>query len=128
MPCEVARFAGYCDGVMKAVAAARQAVQDAREAGQPAVMLGELIHNAQALREFTEQGVRVISRPEDAPANARVILRSHGEPPETLSRCQALGLTVTDTTCVFVRALHETVRRCAEAHRPVILLGNPAHP
>ena len=128
MPCEVARFAGYCDGVMKAIAAARQAAEDARAHGRPAVMLGELIHNAQALREFTAQGVRVIRTPEEAPAGAQVILRSHGEPPETLERCQALGLHVTDTTCVFVRALHETVRRCAEEQRPVILLGNPDHP
>ena len=128
LPCEVAQFAGYCDGVMKAIATARQAVAEARENGQPAVMLGELIHNAQALEEFTAQGVSVVSRPEDAPQGARVILRSHGEPPETLRRCESLGLTVTDTTCVFVRALHETVRRCAEAGRPVILLGNPDHP
>ena len=128
MPCEVAQFAGYCDGVMKAIATARQAVEEARADGQPVVMLGELIHNAQALEEFTARGVRVISRPEEAPAGARVILRSHGEPPETLKSCERLGLTVTDTTCVFVRALHETVRRCAEAGRPVILLGNPDHP
>ena len=128
MPCEVAQFAGYCDGVMKAIATARQAAEEARKDGQPAVMLGELIHNAQALEEFTARGVRVIGRPEEAPEGARVILRSHGEPPGTLERCARLGLTVTDTTCVFVRALHETVRRCAQEGRPVILLGNPDHP
>ena len=128
MPCEVARYAGYCDGVMRAVTQARQAVSEARERGQPVVMLGELIHNAQALREFTDAGVRIIRQPEEAPAGAMVILRSHGEPPETLERCRALGLSVADTTCVFVRALHDTVRRCAAEGRPVILLGDPAHP
>ena len=128
MPCEVAQFAGYCDGVMKAIATARQAAEEARKDGQPAVMLGELIHNAQALEEFTARGVRVIGRPEEAPEGARVILRSHGEPPGTLERCARLKLSVTDTTCVFVRALHETVRRCAQEGRPVILLGNPDHP
>ncbi len=128
MPCEVARYAGYCDGVTRAVETARQAVAEAQALGQPVVMLGALIHNTQALEEFTSRGVRVISRPEDAPAGARVILRSHGEPPETYARCRELGLTVTDTTCVFVRALHEAVRRCAQEGRPVILLGNPSHP
>ena len=73
MPCEVAQFAGYCDGVMKAIATARQAAEEARKDGQPAVMLGELIHNAQALEEFTARGVRVIGRPEEAPEGARVI-------------------------------------------------------
>ena len=53
----------------------------------------------------------------DPPEGARVILRSHGEPPETLERCARLKLSVTDTTCVFVRALHETVRRCAQEGR-----------
>ncbi len=128
MPCEIARYAGYCDGVTKAVRTALDAVKTAQAAGQPVAMLGELIHNAQALEAFTAQGVRIISRPEDAPPHALVILRSHGEPPETVHRCEALGLTVVDTTCAFVRALHRTVSQCAEEGRPVILLGNPDHP
>ena len=128
MPCEIARYAGYCDGVTKAVRTALDAVKTAQAAGQPVAMLGELIHNAQALEAFTARGVRIISRPEDAPPHALVILRSHGEPPETVRRCEALGLTVVDTTCAFVRALHRTVSQCAEEGRPVILLGNPDHP
>ena len=118
----IARTAGFCYGVRRAISIAEQ------EAPGGCWVLGELIHNAQALEEFTARGVRVIGRPEEAPEGARVILRSHGEPPGTLEHCARLGLTVTDTTCVFVRALHETVRRCAQEGRPVILLGNPDHP
>ena len=128
MPFEIARHAGYCAGVRRAVTMARQAALEAKEAGIPCVMLGELIHNDQSLQEFKALGVRVIDRLEDAPPKACVILRSHGEPPETLEKAETLGLSVVDTTCVFVAALHETVRKSALEGRPILLLGDPAHP
>ena len=128
MPFEFARHAGYCAGVRRAVELARQAAKQALETGTACVMLGELIHNDQSLEEFRRLGVRVIDRLEDAPADAAVILRSHGEPPETYEKAEALGLRVVDTTCVFVASLHETVRKSAESGRPVLLLGDPAHP
>ncbi len=128
MPVEIARHAGYCAGVRRAVDMARQAAVEAREKGVPCVMLGELIHNDQSLREFRELGVEIIGRLEDAPENASVIFRSHGEPPETYEKAMALGLHVVDTTCVFVASLHETVRKSAEAGRSILLLGDPAHP
>ena len=128
MPFEFARHAGYCAGVRRAVELARQAARQALENGTACVMLGELIHNDQSLEEFRRLGVRVIDRLEDAPADAAVILRSHGEPPETYEKAETLGLRVVDTTCVFVASLHETVRKSAESGRPVLLLGDPAHP
>ncbi len=128
MPFEFARHAGYCAGVRRAVALAKEKALRAREEGLPCVMLGELIHNDQTLREFTSLGVRIISQLEDAPAGATVILRSHGEPPETYERARTLGLRVADTTCVFVAALHETVRKSAAEGRTVLLLGDPKHP
>ena len=128
MPFEFARHAGYCAGVRRAVELARQAARQALENGTACVMLGELIHNDQSLEEFRRLGVRVIDRLEDAPADAAVILRSHGEPPETYEKAEALGLRVVDTTCVFVASLHETVRKSAKSGRPVLLLGDPAHP
>ncbi len=128
MPFEFARHAGYCAGVRRAVELARQAARQALENGTACVMLGELIHNDQSLEEFRRLGVRVIDRLEDAPADAAVILRSHGEPPQTYEKAEALGLHVVDTTCVFVASLHETVRKSAESGRPVLLLGDPAHP
>ncbi|MBQ8081474.1 MAG: bifunctional 4-hydroxy-3-methylbut-2-enyl diphosphate reductase/30S ribosomal protein S1 [Clostridia bacterium] len=128
MPYEIARHAGYCAGVRRAVSTALEAARRAKAEGRPCVMLGELIHNDQALEEFREMGVSVIARPEDAPEGAVAILRSHGEPPETYRRLSELGLTAVDTTCQFVSALHRLVAEQTERERPVLLLGDPKHP
>lgn len=128
MPIEIARYAGFCAGVRRAIALAKDAAVRAKANGIPCVMLGELIHNDAALMEFRALGVSVVRCVEEAPQKAVIILRSHGEPPETYLKCAARGLTVVDTTCEFVRALHELVRVHAEKGLPVLLLGDPRHP
>ncbi len=128
MPYEIARHAGFCAGVRRAITMARNAAQKAKAQGIPCVMLGELIHNDAALNEFKALGVSVAERVEDVPQGAVVIFRSHGEPPQTYADCQARGLTVVDTTCEFVLKLHALVYDHTQKGLPVLLLGDPKHP
>ena len=128
MPYEIARHAGFCAGVRRAITMARNAAQEAKAQGIPCVMLGELIHNDAALDEFKALGVSVVDKVEDVPDGAVVIFRSHGEPPKTYADCQARGLTVVDTTCEFVLKLHAVVKDHTEKGLPVLLLGDPKHP
>ena len=74
MRVELAKSAGFCYGVRRAVELAEQAAA----AGEPCVMLGHIIHNSSVIAALEARGVRVIERPEDAPAGASVIIRSHG--------------------------------------------------
>ncbi len=128
MPYEIARHAGFCAGVRRAITMARNAARKAKAQGIPCVMLGELIHNDAALNEFKALGVSVAERVEDVPQGAVVIFRSHGEPPQTYADCQARGLTVVDTTCEFVLKLHALVYDHTQKGLPVLLLGDPKHP
>ena len=128
MPYEIARHAGFCAGVRRAITMARNAALEAKAQGIPCVMLGELIHNDAALDEFKALGVSVVDKVEDVPDGAVVIFRSHGEPPKTYADCQARGLTVVDTTCEFVLKLHAVVKDHTEKGLPVLLLGDPKHP
>ena len=128
MPYEIARHAGFCAGVRRAITMARNAALEAKAQGIPCVMLGELIHNDAALDEFKALGVSVVDKVEDVPDGAVVIFRSHGEPPQTYADCQARGLTVVDTTCEFVLKLHAVVKDHTEKGLPVLLLGDPKHP
>ncbi len=128
MPYEIARHAGFCAGVRRAITMARNAAQKAKAQGIPCVMLGELIHNDAALNEFKALGVSVAERVEDVPQGAVVIFRSHGEPPQTYADCQARGLTVVDTTCEFVLKLHALVYDHTQKGLPVLLLGDLKHP
>ena len=128
MPYTIARYAGYCAGVRKAMESALTAAREARDAGVPCYSLGELIHNPDAVEELRRAGIRPIERVEDAAAGGMILLRSHGVSPEVEEACRARGLIVRDCTCAFVRALHTIVRESGEAGVPVVLVGDPEHP
>lgn len=128
MPFEIALHAGFCAGVQNAMDMALKAAQAARAANVPCVMLGELIHNQAALKPLFDLGVKPILDVDEAPLGAVILLRSHGELPETYLRAKARGLTLVDTTCPFVTRLHERIREHALLHEPVLLLGDKNHP
>ena len=66
MPYTIARHAGYCAGVRKAMEIAFQAAREAREAGITCYSLGELIHNPEAVKALHEEGVIPVGRVEEA--------------------------------------------------------------
>ena len=128
MPYTIARYAGYCAGVRRAMEIAFRAAREAREKGVCCYSLGELIHNPDAVNALQREGVISIDRVEQAEKGSIVLLRSHGVSPQVEEQCKNLGLIIRDTTCGSVRALHEIVRSSGQAGIPVILVGEPAHP
>ena len=71
----LAKSAGFCYGVRRAVSLAEQTA--AEDGG--CWMLGDLIHNAHVVEDLRRRGVRKTDRPEEIPAGQTVVLRSHGE-------------------------------------------------
>ena len=71
----LAKSAGFCYGVRRAVEMASQAVEEGR---RPA-MLGPVIHNSAVIRQLTEGGARLIQRAEEAMPGETVVIRAHGE-------------------------------------------------
>ena len=127
VPYTIARYAGYCAGVRKAMEIAFRAAREAREKGVPISSLGELIHNPDAVEALRREGVQPVQRAEDA-QGGMILLRSHGVSPDVEKRCRDLGLDVRDCTCASVRALHKIVRESGEAGVPVVLIGEKDHP
>ena len=98
----VAKTAGFCFGVRRAVDAA---FAEARS-GTPACTLGELIHNPRIVEELARAGVRVIESPAENTDGRTVIIRSHGVPPQVYEELAASGARVVDATCPYVEKLH----------------------
>ncbi len=128
MPYTIARSAGYCAGVRKAMETAFQAAREAAEQNIPCYSLGELIHNPDAVEELRRAGIQPIDRVEDAREGGMILLRSHGVDPKTEQACRDRGLIVRDCTCAFVHALHQVVYKSGQDGVPVILVGEPDHP
>ena len=120
----LAKSAGFCFSVRRAVELAQQVAQS----GQPYVMLGPVIHNDHVIADLEAQGVRCVASLEEVPPGCGVIIRSHGEGKAVYDQLAAMGCPVADATCVKVAHIHEIVKDASDRGRQVIIIGAPEHP
>ena len=123
MPVIVARNAGFCMGVRRAVDGALEA---ARTKGS-VVSWGAVAHNPEVISHLAESGVEVIGEVEQARGKT-VLIRSHGVAPRVLEALREVALEVVDLTCPFVERLHRAVREYSRDGGCVILVGCGTHP
>ncbi len=123
MRIRVAKSAGFCYGVRRAVEMAERAA-----AQGPVYLLGHITHNDHVIRRLEELGAVTISAPEEAPEGATVLIRAHGEPDSTFQALQARGCRVLDATCPNVTRIHEIVRDAEARGRMPVIVGEADHP
>ena len=123
MSIEIARHAGFCMGVSRAVDQTLQAA----DAGGELVTFGELVHNPQVIEKLEAMGISTVRDVERA-AGKTVIIRSHGVAPSVIRQLEKSAKAVIDLTCPFVKRLHDVVSRYSADGSPVILIGQKDHP
>ena len=124
MPVLLAKTAGFCFGVNKAV----QRVHDLLDAGEKVCTLGPIIHNPQVVEALAARGVRTVEKPADTPSGAVLVIRSHGVPKSTMEEIEQGGIRYSDATCPFVAKIHRIVAKQSAAGGTVLIAGNPEHP
>ena len=124
MSVKVAKSAGFCFGVSRAV----ELVEASSQAGKKVATLGPIIHNRHVVDKFRAMGVRVIETPEEALPEETVIIRSHGVSREVYERLEKQGVEIVDATCPFVKRIHGIVSRAEEEGRLPVIIGTPTHP
>ena len=124
MSVTVAKSAGFCFGVSRAV----ETVEKAAASGGRVVTLGPIIHNRHVVNRFDEMGVQVIASPEEAEPGMTVIIRSHGVTRAVCEALQQRGVTMIDATCPFVKRIHGIVERAEQEGRLPIIMGTRSHP
>ena len=124
MSVTVAKSAGFCFGVSRAV----ELVEQAAGEGKRVVTLGPIIHNRHVVDKFRAMGVGVIDTPEEADAGNTVIIRSHGVSEDVYRRLEARGCEIIDATCPFVKRIHGIVSRADQEGTLPIIIGTRAHP
>ena len=124
MSVRVAKSAGFCFGVSRAV----ELVEKAAQEGRKVATLGPIIHNRHVVDKFEKMGVRVIETPEEALTGETVIIRSHGISRAVYERLEAQKVEIIDATCPFVKRIHTIVSRACEEGRLPIIIGTPTHP
>ena len=124
MSVRVAKSAGFCFGVSRAV----DLVEKAAAAGSQVVTLGPIIHNRHVVDKFRALGVEVIDTPEQAQPGQTVIIRSHGVSQDVYERLERQGVQIVDATCPFVKRIHGIVRKACEEGALPVIIGTPSHP
>lgn len=120
----VARYAGYCYGVERALRLTEDALAGAE---RPVATLGPIIHNPSVVKKLTERGVAVVDEVDDAEGGT-LIVRTHGVEPDVVAAARTRGLDVVDATCPFVAVAQRKARALHESGYTVVILGEHDHP
>ena len=121
---EVAREAGACYGVNRALELVRKA---AAQAEGPIHTLGPLIHNPTVVASLADFGVTVASEP-DAYHGGTLVLRTHGVTPDEEARARDAADSVLDATCPFGGRAHRAAETLTREGYQVLVFGEAGHP
>ena len=124
MSITVAKSAGFCFGVSRAV----ELVEKAAAEGRHVCTLGPIIHNRHVVDRFREMGVSVIDTPEQAGPGDTVIIRSHGVSRDVYTRLEQQGAEIIDATCPFEKRIHKIVAQAEQEGALPVIIGTRAHP
>jgi 4-hydroxy-3-methylbut-2-enyl diphosphate reductase len=124
MTITLAKSAGFCYGVKRAVELAEQTAA----AGAPCAMLGPVIHNSHVVDRLAGMGMACISQPEEVAPGTKVVIRSHGEGKRTYQRLEEAGAEILDATCPNVSRIHKLVEEAGKEGRIPVIIGTRTHP
>ena len=120
----VAKTAGFCFGVQRAVDMAEKACQEYGCIWA----LGDIIHNAHEVGRLEKLGVHKAEDVADIPDGVPVLIRAHGVPERVVQQLEQKGCRIVDATCPFVGKIHRIVREESEQGRRIIVIGSRNHP
>ena len=124
MKIEVAKTAGFCFGVNRAVEMTYGLV----DSGEKVATFGPLIHNPIVIEDLESRGVKVLDEPSQAQADSIVIVRTHGVSKSVLDDLESTGAKICDATCPFVKKIHKIVSENSSEDIPVLIAGDSGHP
>ena len=120
----LAKTAGFCFGVDRAVSLVEEAVREDKRVAT----LGPIIHNRHVIERFTALGVREIAAPEEARPGECVVIRSHGVTRTIMEQLAGMDVEVIDATCPFVKKIHRIISEAKEKMQQPVIIGTRSHP
>ncbi len=124
MPVTLAKTAGFCFGVSRAV----DAVFEQVALGKKVCTLGPIIHNPQIVQELEKKGVTIIDKVADNTEGRLVVIRSHGVGQVVYQQLEQSGYDYWDATCPFVAKIHKIVSEQSQMGKIVLIAGDEHHP
>ena len=125
---EIDDHSGFCFGVTTAIRKAEEELQK----GAPLYCLGDIVHNGMECERLRALGLIAIDHEQFRQLrDVRVLLRAHGEPPETYEMAKAQGIELIDATCPVVLNIQKRIKQeyATPSAQPkqIIIYGQKGH-
>ena len=131
---DIDKNSGFCAGVIRAIGKAEEFLESGDN--RRLYSLGAIVHNDSELERLLQKGLVTIDKEDfDEMVNAEgevLLIRAHGEPPQTYERAAALGFQVVDCTCPVVLKLQQRIKEAYIRHKEegrgqIIIFGKIGH-
>jgi 4-hydroxy-3-methylbut-2-enyl diphosphate reductase len=124
MKVTIDKYSGFCWGVVRTVDIAEKELA----AGEKLYSLGDIIHNPVEIERLKSEGLETVTHDDLLKLRgAKVLIRAHGEPPETYKQAKELGITLIDATCPVVGKVQERIRRFYDDGYQIVIFGKQEH-
>ena len=136
---DIDKNSGFCAGVIRAISKAEEFLNaKGKSEGEESRLysLGAIVHNDSELERLLKQGLVTIDKEDlEEMVNAEgevLLIRAHGEPPQTYTKASELGFKVIDCTCPVVLKLQQRIREAyqkqiEEGKGQIIIFGKIGH-
>ena len=124
MTVTIDKNSGYCFGVEFAIQMAEDELNDSGNL----YCLGDIVHNAMEVDRLEKKGLKIIQK-EDLKDihDAKVLIRAHGEPPETYKTALDNNIQLIDASCPVVLKLQNRVKNAHDKNPQIVIYGKPGH-
>jgi 4-hydroxy-3-methylbut-2-enyl diphosphate reductase len=128
MQVTIDKNSGYCFGVEFAIKMA----EDEMENKEPLYCLGDIVHNDMEVKRLSAKGLVVIDREQlQELSNCKVLIRAHGEPPETYRLAIENNIELIDASCPVVLKLQHRVKNAFDKmereNGQIVIYGKKGH-
>lgn len=123
---EIDEHSGFCFGVTTAITKAEEQLKESDKL----YCLGDIVHNGMECERLLNLGLQTINRHEmEELKDTKVLLRAHGEPPETYSLAQQNNIEIIDATCPVVLQLQKRIKQqyTQNPDAQIVIFGKPGH-
>lgn len=125
---EIDKGSGFCFGVVTAINKAEEELAK----GKTLYCLGDIVHNSREVERLKEMGLITINHDEFKKLhNAKVLLRAHGEPPETYAIAKENNIEIIDATCPVVLRLQKRIKQeynlVGNEDKQIVIYGKNGH-
>jgi 4-hydroxy-3-methylbut-2-enyl diphosphate reductase len=122
MKINVAKYAGFCFGVKRALDIALKTPKSNRRV----YMLGDIVHNEDVVRTIKKAGIKKIKKLNRG-RNRTLLIRAHGVSLAILEKAKSLGYRIIDATCPMVKEIHRIAWEMERKGYKIIIIGDKRH-